>query len=79
MGTVQLTGQRSQVRGTDAGRRRSGDLGESTESTAVGVHFYRIDPGPSDTSDINGFEYDGSTQFMLLNFAEALAALNGHG
>ncbi|MDO9107042.1 MAG: phytase [Methylovulum sp.] len=25
-------------------------------------------PGPSDTSDINGYEYDGSTQFKLVNF-----------
>jgi 3-phytase len=33
-------------------------------------------PEPADTSDINGYEFDGSTHFMLLNFAAALAALN---
>jgi 3-phytase len=30
-------------------------------------------PGPADTSDINGFEYDGSTQFVLIGW-EAIAA-----
>jgi 3-phytase len=33
-------------------------------------------PEPADTGDINGYEFDGSTQFMLLNFADALAALD---
>ena len=32
-------------------------------------------PGPSDTSDVNGFGYDGSTQFMYVDFADTLAAL----
>ena len=36
-------------------------------------------PEPADTSDINGFTYDGSTQFMLLNFAEAIAAIQKKG
>ena len=31
-------------------------------------------PEPDDTSDINGYEFDGSTQFMYLNFADALEA-----
>jgi 3-phytase len=32
-------------------------------------------PEPPNTGDINGFEFDGSTQFLLLNFAEALRAI----
>ena len=28
-----------------------------------------------DTSDINGFEFDGATQFLFLDFADALKAL----
>jgi len=32
-------------------------------------------PGPPDTGDVNGFEYDGSTQFLFINFADALRTL----
>ena len=32
-------------------------------------------PEPPDTSDINGFEFDGATQFLFLDFADALKAL----
>src|SRR5262245_28035586 len=32
-------------------------------------------PEPADTGDVNGFEFDGSTQFLFLNFAEALRAI----
>lgn len=32
-------------------------------------------PEPRDTSPINGYEFDGSTQFMYVNFAETLRAL----
>lgn len=31
-------------------------------------------PEPPDTGDINGFEFDGSTQFLFVNFADTLAA-----
>ena len=30
---------------------------------------------PSNTSDINGYEYDGATQFMFLNLQDTLQAL----
>jgi 3-phytase len=32
-------------------------------------------PEPPDTGPVAGYEFDGSTQFLLLNFAEALKAL----
>jgi hypothetical protein len=32
-------------------------------------------PGPADTGDLNGYEFDGATQFMYVNFAETLRAL----
>jgi len=32
-------------------------------------------PGPSDTGDINGYELDGATQFMYVNFLSTLAPL----
>jgi len=32
-------------------------------------------PEPPDTSDVNGYEFDGSTQFKYVNFADALRAL----
>jgi 3-phytase len=32
-------------------------------------------PEPEDTGDINGFEFDGATQFMYVNFVDALRAL----
>ena len=32
-------------------------------------------PEPADTSPINGYEFDGSTQFMYVNFLDALPAL----
>jgi 3-phytase len=32
-------------------------------------------PEPPDTGDVNGFELDGSTQFMFVNFLETLRAL----
>jgi myo-inositol-hexaphosphate 3-phosphohydrolase len=32
-------------------------------------------PKPEDTGPINGFEFDGATQFKYINFAEALKAL----
>ena len=32
-------------------------------------------PEPADTGDVNGYEFDGSTQFMYLNFADTLQAL----
>jgi 3-phytase len=32
-------------------------------------------PEPPDTSDVNGYEFDGSTQFMYVNFLDALRAL----
>ena len=32
-------------------------------------------PEPPDTGDINGFEFDGSTQFLFINFADALRTL----
>lgn len=32
-------------------------------------------PAPADESDINGYEYDGSTQFKYVSFADALQAL----
>jgi 3-phytase len=32
-------------------------------------------PEPEDTSPINGFEFDGATQFKYINFAETLRAL----
>jgi 3-phytase len=34
-------------------------------------------PAPADESDINGYEYDGSTQFKYVSFADALQALLG--
>ena len=35
-------------------------------------------PAPADESDINGYEYDGSTQFKFVSFADALQALLGN-
>ena len=32
-------------------------------------------PEPPDTGDVNGFEFDGSTQFLFINFADALRTL----
>ena len=32
-------------------------------------------PEPADTSGINGYEFDGATQFMYVNFLETLKAL----
>jgi len=32
-------------------------------------------PEPPNTGDITGFEFDGATQFLFLNFADALKAL----
>jgi 3-phytase len=32
-------------------------------------------PEPDDTSDINGYEFDGATQFLFLSFADVLKAL----
>ena len=32
-------------------------------------------PEPADTSDINGYEFDGATQFLFVNFADALKTL----
>ena len=32
-------------------------------------------PEPPDTGDVNGFEFDGATQFLYLDFADALKAL----
>ena len=32
-------------------------------------------PEPPDTGDVNGFEFDGSTQFKYVNFADALKAI----
>jgi len=32
-------------------------------------------PEPADTGDVNGYEFDGATQFMYLNFADTLPAL----
>ena len=32
-------------------------------------------PEPDDTGDVNGYEFDGSTQFEFVNFAETLRAL----
>ena len=32
-------------------------------------------PEPADTGDVNGFEFDGATQFMYVNFVETLKAL----
>ena len=32
-------------------------------------------PEPDSTEPVNGFEFDDSTQFMFLNFADALKAL----
>jgi 3-phytase len=32
-------------------------------------------PEPPDTNDINGFEFDGATQFLFVDFADALKAL----
>jgi myo-inositol-hexaphosphate 3-phosphohydrolase len=31
-------------------------------------------PEPRDTSDVNGYEFDGSTQFKYVNFLETLRA-----
>jgi len=38
----------------------------------VGIHAARQ---PPDTGDVNGFEFDGSTQFLFINFADALRTL----
>jgi len=32
-------------------------------------------PEPPDTGDVNGFEFDGSTQFLFIDFADALRTL----
>jgi hypothetical protein len=32
-------------------------------------------PEPHNTDDINGFEFDGATQFKFVNFLETLKAL----
>jgi myo-inositol-hexaphosphate 3-phosphohydrolase len=32
-------------------------------------------PEPENTGDVNGFEFDGSTQFMYVHFLDALPAL----
>ena len=32
-------------------------------------------PEPPDTGDVNGFEFDDSTQFLFINFADALRTL----
>ena len=32
-------------------------------------------PEPPDTGDVNGYEFDGATQFMYVNFADTLPAL----
>ena len=32
-------------------------------------------PEPPDTSDVNGYEFDGATQFKYVNFADTLPAL----
>ena len=32
-------------------------------------------PGPADTSAVNGYEFDGATQFKYVNFVDALKAL----
>ena len=32
-------------------------------------------PEPPDTSDVNGYEFDGATQFKYVNFADTLRAL----
>ena len=32
-------------------------------------------PEPPDTSDVNGYEFDGATQFKNVNFADTLRAL----
>jgi 3-phytase len=32
-------------------------------------------PEPADTGDVNGYAFDGSTQFLYLDFADALQAL----
>ena len=32
-------------------------------------------PEPPNTGDVNGFEFDGATQFLYLNFADALRAI----
>jgi 3-phytase len=32
-------------------------------------------PGPADPGDVNGYEFDGATQFMYVNFVETLKAL----
>jgi hypothetical protein len=32
-------------------------------------------PEPEDTSDVNGYEFDGATQFMYVDFRDALQAL----
>ena len=32
-------------------------------------------PEPPDTGDVNGYEFDGSTQFRYVNFVETLKAL----
>jgi myo-inositol-hexaphosphate 3-phosphohydrolase len=33
-------------------------------------------PAPADSSDIHGFEYDGSSQFMLLGWEQLAQALH---
>jgi 3-phytase len=32
-------------------------------------------PAPPDTGDVNGFEFDGSTQFLYVDFRDALRTL----
>ena len=32
-------------------------------------------PEPSDTEPVNGYEFDGATQFKYVNFKDALKAL----
>lgn len=32
-------------------------------------------PEPEDTGDVNGYEFDGATQFKYVNFLETLRAL----
>jgi 3-phytase len=32
-------------------------------------------PEPGNTDDVNGYEFDGATQFMYVNFLDALQAL----
>ena len=36
-------------------------------------------PEPPDTGDVNGYEFDGATQFLFLDFRDALAVLGSAG